>query len=216
MARKVLASFRKNYPEVGKMRLVGSDLPDQCRPHLLEAARKILPLGYTFICDIEDANGTETVGFPMVLRYFGSQDLIDGVATFYSPTFRCLLYELATPLSDGRLLVTVNAPIKTSILAEIEFLTLAINTSFVDLRQAHRDRVDTVLRIRPDLREPMPSSTEQNLEESQKWTRKKHEYRRQIGWVTEQELIAMSGLGHEQRARQIFHEIQRLLLEEEE
>src|SRR5262249_51916636 len=117
-----------------------------------------------------------------------------------------------TVLSDGRQLVTSSAELTkhNARRPEIEAQVLAAGTPIAEVLANHRQLVSVRLGGRKDLVPSASATPEELFEASQQQTRLNHEFRRKIGWVTEEQLVG-NAKGNEAFARQVFLEIRRLL-----
>lgn len=117
-----------------------------------------------------------------------------------------------TEFDDGRFLVASNAEAagKITMPPIIENHFFPYGTPPAVLLEAHRQRMQEILRASPGVKPVVTSSVEDVLRGHHRLSAQKAAYRASVRWITQDELRAMSGGNHDY-ADEVYDEVQKLL-----
>jgi hypothetical protein len=213
-ARRILGTLRDNFAAEHELRAVAS-LPEDARPHLEEVRQRLGPLGFAHVFDLEDADISRTAGRAIPMRAFVCTSEPLSALAYHHPQLARTILEIGCQLSDGRTLSTSTAVEATKLQnpPELERQTLPPETSPDNLLASHRRWLAETQAAAPALTVSCSHTPEEFLQEARRVQRAKHEYRKRIGWITLDEMRALSR-GREEVAQQTHAEIVRLLARE--
>jgi hypothetical protein len=213
-ARRILASLRDNFAAEHELRVV-TELPDDVRAPLEAMTAALGPLGFTPLCDFEDVDVSRSAGRSIPMRAFASASEPTGAVVYHHPQLGRTLLDVGSDLSDGRSLTTTTA-IEASKLAnppELLRQPMPGETAPAEVVASHRRWLAETLAQAPGVTARGASTIENLFAEARRIQRLKHEHRKRIGWITFDEMLAMSR-GREDVARLTHAAIQRELARE--
>jgi hypothetical protein len=210
-ARRILASLRETFAAEHELTLI-AHLPDEARAPLDTLGAALAPLGLERICDFEDVDVRRAAGVTIPIRAFASPSEPLGALAYHHPQLDRVLLDVRTSLSDGRTLITTTAVEATKLASppELERQALPGETAPAEVVASHRRWLDQLLADTPGLTATASRTPDEVLAQARREQRSKHEHRERVGWITFDEMVAMSR-GRQDVARLTHAAIQREL-----
>jgi hypothetical protein len=190
MAEAILRTLRNNFPPEAEFRfLAPEELPAVSVAPLRDAALAFADAGFAPLADVANLSLNDSDGSPIPMRIAVRADEGMQACAYFHPALDELVFDISSDLSDGRTLTTSTASMASKLDAppEIERRYLPPGAPFATVVRAHRDRLADLRRAAPALTVNAASSREALLADLHREVRRKHEYRRGIGWLTESE-----------------------------
>lgn len=210
-ARNILECNQRLYAAEHELRIV-DDHSEEMREALDEAAREFDRAGLIAVCDVENMAVNATTGTRLPIRYFVGRDEEVAGGAYVATGFRRVVVEVGCLLSDGRSLTTSTAEEIASLARPPWSIQqfLDVDASLEELLDRHRALLDRLRAEDPGLRPVVARTPQLLLEHWRQLQRRKHEFRRALGWVTLEELQALAE-GDTRKAAAVYREIRRIL-----
>lgn len=216
-ARRLLDSMRKNFiPEYELRVLRPEDLPEEGSKHLEEGGNALQKAGGKFVCDMENVTVSGFVGSRIAIRSYTFPDMGFEAAAYYHPKAGHLIYDLSSDLSDGTHFTTSSAESagKLNSPPGIESVHLPYDTPAEEVIRTHMERLTAARREDPNLEISVWTTPEEIIAKEQRMARIKYEYRRQNGWMFEEEVERLCPPQEKWTAKHIYAAMQKILKEE--
>jgi hypothetical protein len=210
-AENLLKLFRDAFSATHEVR-IATDLTDEMRSYLDEAADELGELGFVAICDVEDLSASAAAGRAVPMRCFAKTDEEIGACAYYLPTVGRLILEVGCDLSDGRTIKTTTSEETAGLERRPGVFQQHVpwDTTIADMLSAHRKQLADVLAAGPPGSPTVPRTAQAVLDDFRRSQTLNHEFRKRIGWVTLSELKALAE-GDERQAESVYREIERSL-----
>jgi hypothetical protein len=212
VAQNVLTSIRANF--VAKHEFVEADLEDfdDLDHGFYDAVQRgFAGLGYKKLSDKEDKTiGAQ--GIRTLIRTLYHPELNSVAVAYFVPAMDAGIFEIETLLSNGKVVVSTIAPegIEIANWPLIESKHFSPETKFSELHAFHQQHcAEVLIGIAEATRVPV-TTFEENVAMQNHMNQHKHDYLKEIGWVTKQYLLTQAN-GDEVTAVGVFEAIQEIV-----
>lgn len=231
--RRTVENMKQLYTQRHEYRDVRPDDFKQLDLDFYEQTTRVLSsLGCVWVADIEDV--TIRNAFPYPVTFIRNMHGLGGAVMvgIYHCKFRSLFMRLVilltrtkigrsidceTEFRNGEFLCTNNAPTAAHITNPPQLNTeyLAFETPAAEVFQRHLQRLNAYLAANPGV-QPLLHTTREAIREAQ-WRQQqiKAAYRKQVGWVTRDEIQGMATPGQRHAASALADEVERINRDEQ-
>jgi hypothetical protein len=213
-ALNVLTAIAKNYPPTTEYQVLTTDrISPALQGNVAQSIRELEQAGFHLVCIYENVTfGNSNGKFVPQWYSTAAAGAPIGVTVFHLPPSPYCSVACETHLSDGRVIRSNNAAMTkhTPRPPQIEAHILPADTSVAKILAVHGRALSNCLDADNNLVFRVPLTSDELFAENCRQARLVHDFRRQIGFVTEDELVALAKQ-NTQFAHQVYAEIRRLV-----
>lgn len=199
-ARKILKNIKNIYSRKHKIRIIDSldGFDEEVIRNINDVKQSFESVHCQFICDYVDytlqvfyPDGRPCPSIPITC-YANNESKTLFIAYYFVPN-RILIYDLISLLSTGEKVTTTNAKdaAKLSTYPLYNCHTYPYETTLNELMNLHEQTIISLLATKPGTIRFIPTNTEEVLNDLHAEHEAKHQYRKQLGWLTDEELMSI-------------------------